>query len=160
MQLKEYALQKHISLLQVKQKALSVMKTIQKQVAIWMIALVGIFSLTNCDENWWYDWDAQYELPGRWEIREITNTGCQGCPYQRGDVWSFYRNGEFYCDSYRGGYYDRGYWQAYGRNISISFDGNTNMKAYIRNFDHDYMTLDVNDYDFNIYYTLRLTKRY
>lgn len=35
------------------------MKAISKQMAVWMIALVGIFSLCGCDEDWWNDWGGQ-----------------------------------------------------------------------------------------------------
>lgn len=133
------------------------MKTLQKQLAIWTIALVGILAFTSCDEDWWDNWDARVDLPGQWEIREVS--GWSGCPYQRGDVWTFYRNGSFYGDGY-GGLHESGYWQIYGRTINFMFDGNTSMRAYIRNFDHDYMTLDVTDYTYNVNYTLRLTKGY
>ena len=34
------------------------------------------------------------------------------------------------------------------------------MSVYIRDYDYDYMTLDVTDYTYNTNYTLRLTKRY
>lgn len=134
------------------------MELIKRQMATWLVALVGIFVFTGCDEDWWNDWEPNADLTGRWEIREVSGWNSI---YHAGDVWTFYSNGDFDADGY-GLLKERGYWRISGRrSISISINGyNTDMSAYIRNYDYDYMTLDVNDYAYNTQYTLRLTKRY
>ena len=112
------------------------MKTLQKQMTMWMITLVSIFAFTSCDDDWW-----------------------NNCPYRRGDTWRFYNDGIFVSNGSQG-FHEEGYWQFYGREITFTFDGQTSMRAYVRNFDYDYMTLDVTDYYYNTSYTLRLTKSY
>ena len=133
------------------------MKTLQKQMTMWMITLVSIFAFTSCDEDWWNNWDVRHELPGRWEIKEVS--GWNNCPYRRGDTWRFYNDGIFVSNGSQG-FHEEGYWQFYGQEITFTFDGQTSMRAYVRNFDYDYMTLDVTDYYYNTSYTLRLAKSY
>lgn len=47
-------------------------KTISKQLAAWFIAIVGIFSLTACDEDWWNGWDGYSDVTGQWRIVEVS----------------------------------------------------------------------------------------
>lgn len=134
------------------------MEVIKRQMATWFVAIVGILAFTSCDEDWWDNWEPNVNLTGRWEIREISGWNC---PYRTGDTWTFYSNGNFDGDGY-GLQPERGYWRTSGRrSISISMNGyNTDMSVYIRDYDYDYMTLDVTDYTYNTNYTLRLAKRY
>ena len=132
------------------------MKAISKQMAVWMIALVGIFSLCGCDEDWWNDWDGGSDITGQWRIVETTGYS----PYRQDDYWTFYKNGDF--DTYGYGTQpEYGLWSMAGRrNIQISFDdGRTvSMDAYVSTFSGDYMTLNVDDYDSRTSYTLRFVR--
>lgn len=134
------------------------MKAISKQMAVWMIALVGIFSLCGCDEDWWNDWGGSTSITGQWKVVEVT--GWNSCPYRQGDYWTFYYNGQFAADG-SNNLRERGYWQMRGRTIEFAFpphDDYVSMSAYVSTYDDDYMTLRVNDYDNNANYTLRLVR--
>ena len=63
------------------------MKMLSKQMAVWMIALVGICSLCGCDEYWWDDWNGPSSITGQWKVVEVT--GWNNCPYRQGDYWTF-----------------------------------------------------------------------
>lgn len=134
------------------------MEVIKRQIATWLVAIVGILAFTSCDEDWWNNWEPNVNLTGCWEIREVSGWNSH---YRAGDTWKFYSNGNFAADGYDL-QPERWYWRTSGRrSISISMNGyNTDMSVYIRNYDYDYMTLDVTDYTYNTNYTLRLTKRY
>lgn len=135
-------------------------KKISKQLAVWLIAIVGIFSLTGCDDDWWNGWNGYSDVTGQWKIVEVS--GWIDCPYRQGDYWTFYSNGNFDTDGY-GNLHERGYWRMSGRTIEFSFPPNnyTAMSAYVSTYDRSgYMTLRVNDYDNNTSYTLRLTRSY
>lgn len=132
------------------------MKTIKKQATMWTLALITLMTMFSCDEDWWNDWDGGSDITGQWRIVETTGYG----PYRQDDYWTFDKNGDFYTEGY-GTQPERGLWSMAGRrNIQISFDNGRTvcMDAYVSTFSGDYMTLNVDDYDSRISYTLRFVR--
>ncbi len=130
-------------------------KVLAKQMALWAVVLFSTLSLLSCDEDWW---DSRRDVSGYWRVVEVT--GWANCPYQQGDRWVLYGNGDF--ESYgSGNFHETGYWRLSGRTLQFTFppkDYYISMDAYISTYDNDYMTLRVNDYDNNTNYTLRLIR--
>lgn len=128
------------------------MKRLRTKFTSCLLALLCITTLTACDEDWWFDTG---EVVGEWRIVEITGVSHA---YQHGDYWHFYSDGYFTADGFNLG--EQGYWDASGRRIYFTFNhyGDTEMEAYIRNFEGDYMVLRVTDYTYGDTYTLRLIR--
>lgn len=134
------------------------MKTLRTQISIWVIALVSILSFTSCDEDWWNGWNGSADVVGQWRVVEVT--GWASCPYQQGDYWYLNSNGDFRSWG-MGNLNEQGYWSMRGRTMEFCFPPHTNyvsMSAYVSNYDTDYLTLRVTDYDNNTNYTLRMVR--
>lgn len=127
------------------------MKRLRNKLTGCLLALCCIATLTACDEDWWIGFD---DITGEWRIVEVTEYST----YQTGDYWRFYNSGRFSASGFNLG--EQGYWDTSGRRIYFTFNsyGDTEMEAYVRSYEGDYMVLDVNDYSYGTTYRLRLVR--
>lgn len=127
------------------------MKTTRTHFAVLFTALISILTLTSCDPDFW----GSSNVEGTWRIVEVSGYS----NYRTGDYWELRYNGDFYAYG-SGNLNESGYWDRYGRTLNIRFDGSgADMQAYVRQYEGDYMVLEVNDYSFQTSYTLRLTRQ-
>lgn len=133
-------------------KKQTTMKTLNTQISALLILLVSLTTLSGCTEDWW---DTAADMDGRWRIVEVSNSSSN---YREGDTWTLYSSGTFIAQGYPD-LYEEGYWEQRGRNFYISFKSyEPEIEAYIRGYEGDYMVLDVTDYTYHTYYTLRLVR--
>lgn len=129
------------------------MITFKHRFSILFIALISLVSLTSCDEDWW---DGYSDFDGLWRIVEVSGSS----NYTEGDTWYFQEDGYFETYGY-GGLYEKGFWERRGNRIEIYFDShNPDIEAYVRNFEGDYMVLEVTDYGYGTRGVLRMVKEY
>lgn len=119
-----------------------------------LVALFAVLSLSSCDVDIWSDISV---IEGSWRIVEIESYRGQ-CPYYWNDYVEFRPDGNF--SVWGSGYSDYGYWDYYDGAIRVDFnyDGWDDWVAYVRQLDDAYVVLDVNDYDYNSQYTLRMVR--
>ncbi len=130
------------------------MKKYIKNAGLLIALLFTLVSFNACTEDDYIEMD----LVGNWRVVEVRPIHGQ-CPYRNNDYMEFHSDGYFYADL--GGYNDEhGEWWVRHGSVFIDFDGygGEEMRAYVRQHDYDYIVLDVEDYDFNSRYTLRLLK--
>lgn len=127
------------------------MKLQHKHLTSLLFTVITLLTLCSCDPDWW---QSRTDIEGSWRIVETSGY----TNYQRNDNWYFYRNGNF--SSYGYDLDEFGYWSTRGRHIQISFDDyGVDIDAYVREYDGEYMVLDVQDYSsYNTNYTLRLVR--
>ncbi len=131
------------------------MKKYIKNTGFLLVMLLTLVSFNSCDEDDFIEMD----LMGSWRVVEATPTGYGQCPYRYGDYMEFNSDGSYYANL--GGYDDEyGEWWVRNGSVYIDFDGygDAEMRAWVRQHDYDYIVLDVEDYDYNSRYTLRLMK--
>lgn len=127
------------------------MKTSIRHFASVVALIFTLTALCGCDPDWW---DGRTDLDGSWRVVEVSGYS----NYQPGDNWYFYRNGAFSTHGYDLPS-ENGWWSRRGRSIQISFgERDVDISAYVRDYDNDYMVLDVTDYDYGYSYTLRLVR--
>lgn len=127
------------------------MRKILPRLSIYLITLCTLFSLTSCEEDYWWDdygddaWAAQ-QLIGQWNIVEAAPWGPGDfCPYERGDVMVFQADGIM--RNYGFDLNEMAYWSVRNRYVYLDFGGGTYdyVKAYINQMERDYLVLDVTD---------------
>lgn len=129
------------------------MKHFQNKILTLLLMLTSLFTLSACDEE---DWWAIDTINGSWRV--VSTDGYYMPPYQNGDIFYFSPSGDFEARG-AGGLNEYGYWEVQSRRILITFDhSGSQLSAYIRQLDDQYMELDVTDYDYNQNYTLRLVR--
>lgn len=117
-----------------------------------ILMLTCLITLTGCEVEWWNNLGPS-DLDGRWRIVETGyNTN-----YRQGDRWFFYSNGDFESQGYQ--LNEQGAWERHGRYLYIYLTSynEPDIKAYLVNYDDDYMTLAVDDYEYGRT-TLRLVR--
>lgn len=128
------------------------MRKILSRLSALILTVTALFTLTSCDEEFYND----YYLEGTWRVVEVSDY--RATDYRPGDYLTYYGNGDFIAEGGRD-LYQRGYWQLRGSTIYISFSHyDPEIKANIRSIDDDYLILDVTDYEYGTYYTLRLVR--
>lgn len=130
-------------------------KLAKKYGLLLLITLLSALSLTSCEELI----DKQDYITGQWRVVEVVSTG--DCPYRENDFWTFYNDGSFESVGV-GNFHEIGYWQRRNNTLEIVFQPNYNVgiQAYINNYQGDYMYMVVNDYSYNMSYTLRFVRVY
>lgn len=124
--------------------------------SILLVFLLSMLQLSSCDE---LIEDRYGYLAGQWRVVEVNSWG--NCPYQVGDNWMFYDDGRF--EAYGShAFHEYGYWRANGRNVEIVFEpyNDVSIQIYIDNYQGDYLSMKVNDYSNDTYYTLRFVRYY
>ncbi len=118
-----------------------------------LVALVSLLSLTGCEDDWW----ASDTLVGTWRVVEVGSY--EEPPYQYGDRFTFYSNGEFNVTG-SGNLYETGTWNVSSRRILLNFTQSYHPEivAYISQMDNGYMSLSVTDNTYHTTYQLRLVR--
>lgn len=128
------------------------MNTYRNSIFKPFLVLTLLLSLTSCTEDWLNSRIGR--IIGGWRVVEVSGQSS----YRSGDTWRFYANGEFYAEGYPD-LVETGEWDSRGREVQISFDGySTDISAYVRQIDNDYLVLDVTDYTYSTRYTLRFVR--
>ncbi|MBR1732946.1 MAG: hypothetical protein IJ729_04305 [Alloprevotella sp.] len=122
-----------------------------KRILVWALPLLFALSFASCtDEDSW----AEMTLSNRyWRVVEAS----YGAPYERGDLFYFYRDGGFEVEGYR--LHEYGRWRVRGGRLLMHFDGSphdVDIEAPIPVLDEDYVALDCRDYAYNMSYSLRM----
>ncbi|MBQ2122087.1 MAG: hypothetical protein II199_06270, partial [Bacteroidaceae bacterium] len=127
------------------------MKKALHKITLILALLFSATTLTSCGEDFWDDvsdsiW-IEDNLLGSWQIVDIFAEYYEDCPYYCGDVMDFYSDGIMQSRS-GNRVFEEGYWDVRGREIQIDFNGDykTDLYAYVRDMDYNYMLLDVRDY--------------
>lgn len=117
-----------------------------------LLILLAAPFLTACGDDDYYD---EMTLSNReWRVVEVTGPS----PYDRGDYFYFYRNGDFEIVG-TGGLHEYGQWRVRNHTLQMLFDGsgyNVDIEAPIPVLDGGYAVLDCYDYYYNTRYTLRI----
>ena len=127
------------------------MKKALHKITLILALLFSATTLTSCGEDFWDDvsdsiW-IEDNLLGSWQIVDIFAEYYDDCPYYCGDVMDFYPDGMMQSRS-GNRVFEVGDWDVRGREIHIDFDRDykTDLYAYVRDMDYNYMLLDVRDY--------------
>lgn len=128
------------------------MKKIFSRLLAPLLTLVALFTFTGCDEEEWNE----IFIEGTWRVVEVSDFSATD--YRPNDYITFNANGDFIAEG-EPDLYERGYWELHGSAVYISFGyEDPEIKAIVRSINEDYLVLDVTDYEFGTYYTLRLVK--
>lgn len=114
--------------------------------AFWMI-------FSSCDSD---DWRMERDLVGIWRI--VETSGNLQCPYRRNDLFEFTYDNSFY--AWGDGLNEEGVWHIDNWKcfVDFDFDGRDDLVGHIRQFDHDYLVMDITDYFYQTRYTLRMIR--